>query len=230
MSDGPGSFFDLAAVGLPSGRQVIGPAGHLSEVERPTTADSRAIFQQEADPKAFCGMPTPETVAARETARSLIDEVKKVLQRTNLTASLPAHSAPHLWSTPIDLTASTTVPTNATGYASIISYTVPPGRWARFNGYGVDVTTGGYVYDGTLLWTVAVNGLPVPTLADWGLQRGSVSRPRPTFFIAREGDIVTFQVRRAVAGVSTLAVNMTLTGWTWRPLTNKEGSRASVVV
>ncbi len=224
------SMFELNAVGLtPQGNQALGPPGHVSEIDRPRQ-DLRSTFEQDPLPGEWQAPVTPGLAVARETARALIDEVKKVLQRTNITASLPAHTAPHLYSTPIDLTEQVTVPAAATGYATVIEYTVQPGRWARISGYGMNVTTAGYVYDGTLLWQICVNGVPVSNLLNIAQQRGSIIQPRQTFFVAREGDVVQYQVQRAVAGVSTIDVEMALVGWTWRPLMNKEGSRSSVVV
>jgi hypothetical protein len=160
-----------------------------------------------------------------------------LIQNTNITTSLPAHNAPNLWSEPIDLSGQTVVPATVGVDITVLSYRVQPGRWARINGYGVDVSAPvGYGFDGSLLWTIKKNGIPVQTLGDWAEHRGSVIRPRETFVLLNGdngaanggGDSITFCVRRAVAAANPATVQMVLTGYTWRPRNNYEGTRASV--
>lgn len=170
-------------------------------------------------------------------AALLMSQLAALIQNTNITTSLPAHNAPNLWSTPIDLSATVVVPATVGVDIDVLSYRSQPGRRARIDGYGVDVTDpANYPYDGSLLWTIKKNGIPVQTLDNWGEHRGSVIRPRETFVLLDgdngvangSGDIVTFSVRRAVAAGSPATVVMALTGWTWRPRNNYEGTRASI--
>lgn len=167
----------------------------------------------------------------------LMQQFAALIQNTNITASLPAHNAPNLWSEPIDLSGQIVVPATAGVDITVLSYRVQPGRWARINGYGVDVSLPvNYSYDGSLLWSIKKNGILVQTLGDWAEHRGSVIRPRETFVLLNGdngaanggGEIITFCVRRAVAAVNPATVQMALTGYTWRPRNNYEGTRASI--
>ena len=164
----------------------------------------------------------------REKAKVLVCDLAKLLMRSNITASLPAHSQPHIWSTPIDLSARISVPAAVTGNGIVISYQVAPGRWARFDGYGMNDPTGTFTYDGSILWSITVDGVAVPSLTDIAEQRGSIVQPRKTFIIVREGQTIQFAVRRAVAAGAPTTIDMALTGWTWRLRTNAEGTKASV--
>ena len=181
----------------------------------------------------------PSLLSPQDYARAalLMQQFAALIQNTNITTSLPAHNAPNLWSTPIDLSAQVVVPMAAGQPIPVLSYRVQPGRWARINGYGVDVSLPvGYDYGGSLLWTVSKNGIPVETLGNWGEHRGSVIRPRDTFILLNGdngsanggGDIVTFYVQRAVAALADATVQMALTGYTWRTRNNYEGTQASV--
>lgn len=168
-------------------------------------------------------------------AALLMRRLSALIQNTNLTASLPAHSLPHLWSTPIDQSARFSLPAAVGNYQTVITYRVQPGRWARISGYGVDVD-GAFTYDGSILWQIAKNGIPVQDLFDWGEHRGSVIRPRETFITGNgdngtnqgSGDVFTFSVRRAIAAGAPSIINMALVGWTWRPRNNYEGTQNSV--
>ncbi len=165
----------------------------------------------------------------RDRIKFLMKELAQLWKQTNLTASLPAYNAPHIWSTPVDLTATVVVPLAVQpAYVTAVSYTVPPGRRAVIQGYGVDVQDPAYTYDGSILWRIQHNGLNVQTLADWGEHRGSLNKPRPTFIPLMEGDTVTLQVRRAVAAAGAQNVAVALNGWTWRPRYNYEGTKVGV--
>jgi hypothetical protein len=171
----------------------------------------------------------------RARAALLIQQFAALIQNTNITASQPAHNEPNLWSTPVDLSGQIVVPAAAGPYQPVLSYQAQPGRWVRVTGYGVDVISpAAYTYDGSLQWCIKKNGIYVETLGDWGEHRGSVIRPRETFILLNGddgqsnmgGDRITFEVRRAVAAVLPATVHMALTGYTWRPRNNYEGTRA----
>jgi len=179
----------------------------------------------------------PSLLSQEEHARVglLLRELTALLQNSNITTSLPAYGAPHLWSTPVDLSGTLALPAAAGPYQTVLTLRVPPGRWARIAGYGVDVD-GNFTYDGSILWRIRKNGINVPDLADWGQHRGSVVQPRETFILGDgnigdnqgAGDVFTFEVRRAVAAVAISNVSMVLTGWTWRPRNNYEGTRSGM--
>jgi hypothetical protein len=188
----------------------------------------RTIADQDPPGSALAAPAGPRLSKADEArAQALVQELSKLLRNTNITASLPAHSVPMLWSDPIDLSARYTLPAAVTPYVTVLSFTVPPGRWARIDGYGVDVD-GAFTYDGSILWRLQVNGQNVPSLYDWGQHRGSLTLPRQTFFLVPEGQIVTFQVSRAIVALGTSEVDMVMKGWTWRLRRNAEGTKASI--
>jgi hypothetical protein len=137
---------------------------------------------------------------------------------------------PPLWSDPVDLSATVSLPAAAGAYISIpaLVYQAPPGRWARIAGYGVDVQDPLFTYDGSILWRIRVNGNNVQTLADWGEHRGSVIQPRVTEIFLREDWQISFEVRRAVAAALPTTIAMALTGWAWRTRHNYEGTKASI--
>lgn len=156
-------------------------------------------------------------------------------QNTNITASLPAWNQPHIWTTPVDLSVRFTLPAAAGTYLVAITYQAQPGRWARISGYGVDVPAG-FSYDGSILWAIRKNGQFVDTLFDWGQHRGTLPEPRETFVLlcgdngssAGKGDIITFEVKRAVAAGGPTDIDMCLVGWTWRPRFNYEGTKVGI--
>lgn len=158
-------------------------------------------------------------------ARALARILSQLIQNTNITASRPAHVDPPLWSEPLDLVEAFTLPLAVGAYTNVISYRVPPGRWARIASYGVNVLDPAYTYDGSILWTISVNGNPVPTLSNWGIQRGSIIQPRDTVITLREDDLITFAVRRAVAAVAETDLTMALGGWLYRYRFNYEGTK-----
>lgn len=199
-------------------------------------------WQEGSDPSQ--GMPPGQTkplVTGADKAKTayLLSQLAALFQNTNITASPPAHIAPNLWSTPIDLSATVVVPATVAPPITVLSYQAQPGRWARISAYGLDVSVpSGYTYDGSLVWTISKNGSPVQTLQSFAEHRGSVIQPRSTFVLLwgdngaanGAGDIITFSVQ--FTGTGTLAVpatvSMALLGWTWRPRTNQEGTKASV--
>lgn len=161
-------------------------------------------------------------------ARALARVLAQLIQNTNITAALPAHVSPPLWSDPVDLVTRYTLPAAVGPYVPVISYRAPPGRWARIFSYGVDVLDPLFTYDGSILWRLRVNGVDVQTLADWGDHRGSILLPRQTEIFLREDWLITFEVRRAVVGVGPVDVAMAINGWAWRYRYNYEGTKASL--
>jgi hypothetical protein len=161
-------------------------------------------------------------------ARTFARVLSQLIQNTQITAALPAHVQPPLWSDPVDLSATVSLPAAAGPYQTVLTYQAPPGRWARIAGYGVDVQDPLFTYDGSILWRVRVNGNNVQTLADWGEHRGSIIQPRVTEIFLREDWQVQFEVRRAVAAALPTTIAMALTGWAWRLRHNYEGTKASI--
>jgi hypothetical protein len=173
----------------------------------------------------------------RARAALLLQQMSALLQNTNITASQPAHNAPNLWSTPVDLSVQVTVPGAVGGYQTAITFVAPPGRWVRITGYGYDVSSpAAFPYDGSLLWQITKNGLPVQTISDFGEHRGTIIRPRDTFILLNGntndsnggGDVIKFNVMRAIAAANPATVQMALIGYTWRPRNDHEGTRASI--
>lgn len=181
----------------------------------PDRFEDQEIAQRKAQP------PGP----IDELVRAILSEVRSA----NVTVSPPAHVQPPIWANAIDLSARVTVPAAAGNYATAISITAPPGRWARIDSYGVNVLDPAYDYDGSILWRFLLNGIPLPEgMSDWGIQRGSIFMPRKTYIVLNEGDVLDFQVQRAVAAGADQDVEMALTGWTWRLRNNYEGTAGSV--
>ena len=200
--------------------------------------DQRGGFRTIAQGGASIPVPGPDPLLSdqdRARAALLLQQLSALLQNTNITASQPAHNAPNLWSTPVDLSGQVTVPAIVTPYLPVISFRAPPGRWVRISGYGEDVN-GNYTYDGSLLWQISKNGQPVQTISDFAEHRGTVIRPRDTFILLNGnngdsnggGDLITFSVRRAVAAGAPNQVSMALIGWSWRPRNDYEGTKASI--
>lgn len=160
-------------------------------------------------------------------ANALRDLLLKMIRSTNITAAQPAHNKPMLWSEVVDLSAVYTLPAAAGAYTTVVTYTVPNGRWMRINGYGVDVS-GGFTYDGSILWNIQVNGLQVNTLGDWGVHRGTIAIPRQTYIIVKENQRIDFQVKRATAAGGTNDVTMMLKGYMWLLRKTYDGTKASI--
>ncbi len=198
--------------------------------------DFRALFDQNEAEGVPPGTQKP-LLSEVDIARAdlMLRRLNALIQNSNITASLPAYGAPHLWSTPIDLSARFVLPAVVTPYTTVLRFAVPPGRWARIDGYGVDVD-GAFTYDNSILWRIRKNGIDVPYLADWGQHRGSVIEPRDTFILGNGdigssngmGEVITFEVQRAIAAGAPSNVDMVLTGWTWRPRNNYEGTRSGM--
>ena len=184
------------------------------------------VTQKQLQPPT-AGITQQDEVRLRALARIFADE----MQKTYITAALPAHNEPHWYSTPVDLSgrvnvAAAAAPVNV--WQTITTYTVEPGRRAVIRQYGVDVLDPAYTYDGSLLWQVTVNGNAAPTLEAFAEHRGSIVNPRNTFILLKEGDIVALRVRREVAAVGAQDVDGVLVGWTFRPRRDYDGSLASV--
>jgi hypothetical protein len=204
------------------------PAKPLPPLQRPGVeerADAASMMMR--GPGAT---PESQILSAAELprARAFARVLAQLIQNTQITAALPAHVQPPLWSDPVDLSATTVLPAAVGPYQQILSFTAPPGRWARINGYGVDVQDPLFTYDSSILWSVLVNGIQVPNLGDWGDHRGSVIQPRVTEVFLREGWKVQFMVKRAVVAVAPTTLVMALTGWSWRLRHNYEGTKAVV--
>ena len=159
----------------------------------------------------------------------LVDALMNALRLANITVSPPAHVHPIFWSNPIDQSARVSVPAAAGAYVTAVSFRVPEGRYARIDGYGVNVDDAAYVYNGSILWRFRVNGMQLGDgMSDWGEQRGSLMNQRKTYILLKEDDFFEFQVQRAVAAVGAQDVEMGFTGWMWRLRMNYEGTGASV--
>lgn len=222
-------------------RDVVGGAMHQrlfgsSDVRTPLDLpgaggkeEFREIFENETSKSAGAQHPPASLLSPSEQrmVSALFEKFIKWTRNTNFTASEPAHAQPMLWSDPIDLSANYVLPAAVGPYASVLSFIVPSGRYARINGYGVQVG-GGFTYDGSILWRITVNGLAVPSLLDWGEQRGTIAIPRQTFIVVPQDQKISFDVRRAVAAGGTSDVTMALKGWTWRLRKNFEGTKSSV--
>lgn len=224
----PSSLFRREAQPATENRPGLEQRGNFRQIAQGTSAREM--------PAAVPGGDALLSPQDRARAALLIQQFAALIQNTNITASPPAHNAPNLWSTPIDLSAQIVVPAAAGNYYGVIQYRAQPGRWARITGYGVDTDDPAYNYDGSLLWRIRKNGLYVETLGDWAEHRGTVIRPRETFILLNGdngqsgmgGDQISFEVRRAVAAVAPTRVYMALVGYTWRPRNNYEGTRASI--
>ncbi len=211
--------------------RLFGPSPSDSPLTLPGTegrAEFRRIFEQEGPESADRAAPDPISDQVRKEARIYARELLHLIRNTNITASLPAHSKPMLWSNPVDLSSTVVLPAAVSvDYTTVLTYKVPSGLYARFDGYGVDVD-GSFTYDGSILWQITVNGLMVPTLGGWGEHRGTIAIPRKTFIVVPQDQTIAFGVRRAVAAGGTNSVVMALKGWTWKLRKNFEGTKASV--
>ncbi len=222
--------YDVTESGLNA--RLFGPQPPQNPLDLPGVAGRdhfRTIADQESPDNAAVNQKAPDglTDSERRIKNALFKDAVKYLRSTNITASLPMHSAPGLWSEPIDLSATfTDSGAVMPDYVSVLSYIVPAGRWARIDGYGVDVS-GGFPYDGSLLWRITANGLLVPTLGGWGEHRGTIAIPRQTYFVVPQDQIISFDVQRVTAGAAG-TIAMALKGWTWRLRMNYEGTKASV--
>jgi hypothetical protein len=163
-----------------------------------------------------------------DRAKEIVRQIAGLFQRSNITASLPAHVEPTPFSIPLDLSTTITLPAAASPvWTPMLTYKSPPGRYARIAGYGVDVD-GSFTYDGSILFRLLKNGADPGGLTDWGEHRGSVIRPRWTFIILPEDQVITLQCRRAVAAGAPSRVSAALVGWSWLLSNNWQGTQASI--
>jgi hypothetical protein len=189
--------------------------------------DIRAIAQGDGSSQLSNPMPGVSPVEAAR-ADLLVNKLAGLFQNANITAALPAYNEPTWWSQPLDMSGSVSLAAAQSTYQTVLTYTCPVGLRFRINGYGVNVQDPAYTYNGSILWRIRKNGVDVPFLADWGQQRGSIVQPRETFIILEPQDIIQFQVRRAVAALASQTVEMTLTGYSWKPRKDYEGYRSAV--
>lgn len=195
-------------------------AGH------PFAAELNGVYQ--GFPYKNAPGPLPELDKARIQMLSLT--LARLMRNTNITAALPAHVSPTIWSTPVDLSARVSIPAAAAApdvWQDIITYTVPRGRYARISEYGYEVDDAAYVYNGGIQFRILVGGRPVPTLDNFVEQRGTPVRPRETVILVPENEQIKFQARRAVAAVGAQDLIAVLVGWTWRLRNTYEGTRAA---
>lgn len=214
---------------LANNGRLFGQSPQPPDTYRPGL-DDRAKFRRIANGESG---PAPEPYPLLdpkdlERASLMTQRLVALIQNTNITAARPAYNDPHQWSTPVDLSGTVALGGPAVAYQTVVEYYAPPGRRIRIDGYGVSVDNS-FTYNGDILWRIQKNGNNVDFLADWGQQRGSIVQPRNTFILLNgdEGDKIAFQVRRAVAGAA-FNVTMCLTGWTYRPRFNYEGTKAGI--
>ncbi len=211
--------------------RIFGPQPPQNPLDLPGAAGRdkfRTIFEQESQNNASVNQKAPDGLndSERRIKDALMKDAIKYLRSTNITASLPMHNKPGLWSDPIDLSDTYAQSGAVADYVNVISFKMPQGRWGRIDGYGFDVD-GHYTYNGDLLWRITVDGLVVPTLGGWAEHRGTIAIPRKTFIIVEEDQTVMFDVARVVAGPA-YNIAMAIKGWTWRLRMNYEGTKASV--
>lgn len=177
---------------------------------------------EQAERQRFAGEPNGQD--------RLVAKIMNVIRRTNITVSPPAHIKPIVWSEPIDLSARVTLPAAVSPYQTVVTYTAPPGRWARLDAYGVQVLDAAYTYNGSILWRIVKNGFEEigQGLSNWAEQRGSLVNMRPIYIRVEEDQTIQFQVRRAVAAGAPQDIDMGLTGWQWPLRMNYEGTGAVV--
>lgn len=173
-------------------------------------------------------MPLPTGVSQEQFLAAMIQSMRAFLRDAAVTASRPAHVDPNYWSTPLDTSASVSVPAAVmppANWTTIAQYKVPPGSLARITGYGVNVRDATYTYNGSLIWRMQVNGNNVPNIADFAQQRGSLVQQRETFVVVTEDKLITLQVRRNTLGTGTQVVEAGFTGWLWQPRNNYDNAR-----
>ncbi len=173
-------------------------------------------------------IPVPADTTQEQFLDSMVQKMKAFFRDAAVTASRPAHVDPNYWSSPLDLSDSVLVPAAVMApavWTTVTSYTVPSGSLARVQGYGVNVQDPAYTYDGSLIWRIQVNGNNVPNLADFAQQRGSLVLPRQTYFVVKEDQTISFQVRRDTLGTGDQVVEVGLFGWLWQPRNDYDNAR-----
>jgi hypothetical protein len=159
---------------------------------------------------------------------AMTQKMKAFLRDAAVTASRPAHVDPNYWSTPLDISGSISVPNVVQlpfVYTTVVSYKVPAGSLARVQGYGLNVQDATYTYNGSLLWRIQVDGNSVANLNGFAQQRGSLVLPRQTYFLVKQDQTITFQVRRDALWTGAQVVECGLFGWIWQPRNAYDNAR-----
>lgn len=196
----------------------------MGDLIAPSPMPAQTLF---ADEDSFQGAQAQRQAPSAD--KGITSELLQAVRRFNITAAPPAHIRPPIWQNPLDLSVTVTVP-GAVGQNIVgVTYTVPKGYWARIEQYGVNVQDATYTYNGSLLWSFLKNGVPYGQgLSGWGEQRGSMVYPSKTTIVLQQGDIIQFDVQRAVIHTGSQTVQMCIRGWAWRLRNNYEGTQASV--
>ena len=222
---------DLGSVSMDS--MVFGPSPITPDnPTQPTVRRGNDLTQELAG--QYEGFPFgagPSALSPQQQAeiQGIIEGMANLLYNTQMTAALPAHNAPTNWSLPVDRSGVVTIPAAANlNWTDICTYEVGSGRWMRLVSYGINVRDPAYTYDGSLIWRILVNGVPLPTLESFAEQRGSLVQPREIFALAQQNFKISLQVRRAVASAGDDIVEGCFTGYTWRLRNDYDGTRASV--
>ena len=210
--------------------QLFKPAPEQSPLDLPNKngiAASRDIFEGNQP-----GTLKPAPLLSDSEQRivdALVLRFAQYARNTNITAALPAHSTQGYWSNNIDQSVQYTLPAAVGAYVTPpgMSYTAPNGRYGRISQYGFDVS--GFSYDGSILWQLVLNGVPVMSLQNIANHRGSMVQPADTFIIVPQGQTLQMQVRRAVAAGGTSPVVMKFKGWDWSLRKNAEGTKSSIL-
>lgn len=209
--------------------QLFRPAPEAPPLELPGAKGrerSREIF--EGLPPGSLAPATKLTPEQHALVDAVVEKLAKIARNTNFTMQLPAHSQPMYWSNNIDLSDTVVMADAVTPWQTVLEYTAPDSRYGRIAQYGFDVTDPTYPYDGTLLWRITLNGVPVQSLVSFGEHRGSMVEPADTYIIVPQGQTVRFEISRTATGTGALTVAMKMKGWDWLLRNNNEGTKASV--
>jgi len=217
--------------GVDMGARFFGPRPVRREMDEPIPQDASTPEERKLA-GIYEGFPFHGEdfldPADRARAALTVKLLSELFRNTAFTAANPAHVQPTVFSNPVDLSSVTTLPAGASAtWTNLLTFTVPPGRYCRINGYGFDVRGGAFSYNGDIVWRILVENTAVATLESIAEQRGTPVDPRETFFLARDGQKIQFQARRTAAGGPD-DIEAVLTGWTWRLRNNYEGTQASV--
>jgi hypothetical protein len=221
---------DLGSVSIDAA--VFGPPPTTpSGATQPIVRDNAFADQLNGQYQGFPFKQPPGPLSAQQQAeiQGIVQALANFLYNTQLTAALPAHNTPTNWSLPVDRSGVVTIPAAVdVNWTTICEYDVGPGRWMRITGYGINVREAGYTYNGSLVWRLLVNGVPVPSLEQFAEQRGTLVSPRQIFALAQQDQRVALQVRRAIASPGPNTVEGAFTGYIWRLRNDYDGTRASV--
>lgn len=213
--------------------KVFGPESvHRRSPDEPDVSTDPFADRTRGQYEGFPFQNPPGLLDAKDKERLqyLAGLLTHVFRNSNLTAALPAHNEPTVWSEPIDLSATVSIPAAAAApgvWQDIITFSVPYGRKARIVSYGYDVDDPAYTYNGGIQFRLVRNNEPVYTQQSFIEQRGSVVRPRKTVINLDEEWNVKFQARRAVAAAGAQDLVAALVGWIWTPRNDFEGTRGS---